>query len=611
MSLPGGSAGKLGNRYENWWTVLQLLRVLRGESNSIRIEAPGVEKAEFVMRVKEHLEFHQAKLKGQWTISLLGGKKHRLLQAIFKDLQKNNAQFFFVSTDGAPELRELAERARNAESLWEFERYYLESTIQQENFARLKSFWNCPSNEIAYDVLRRIYIKTIDEDNIRSLVSSEIALLFEGNISGIEHVLRCFTEDYIEQTITQDYVLTYLDKNGYRNFRSTLIKDYSIHQQLVKYYKKLNNEIYFTPSFFGDYKSIRLSDVYVPVQVNNSDLTSVFEALLKNRFNLLLGGIGSGKTSLVNYLVSVLAESQFYGNLHKDIPNEVRELLPSLPIRLAFSEIALNGVTVSDRPEDLIWEHLRLDLIAKLGSKVPIQDILDYLQEFSQDTGVFFLIDGLDDVTEFDNRRLTIIRALNHVAKKYPKCRILVTARSHIGDDQEHRLQYFTKLELMPFSNAKIHQFIEKLNQVIDTAKSDNNSLQACLKNYNGLAEFASTPLLLTVMANFHGYQGILPGDRAKFFAEIWNLLIDSWQRQRLGNAADSHSSSTYIRLENFHSEHGRIKLAMENLAFQVYYKQRDIEKPLISEGEMLVAIRPVLDSDCNCFRPTMLIEYL
>ena len=33
MTLPGGAANKLGNRYEAYWTVRQLLQVLAGEAS--------------------------------------------------------------------------------------------------------------------------------------------------------------------------------------------------------------------------------------------------------------------------------------------------------------------------------------------------------------------------------------------------------------------------------------------------------------------------------------------------------------------------------------------------------------------------------------------------
>ena len=44
MTLPGGPADKLGNRYETWWTVSECVRLLRGGTDTIRIEDPGGRK---------------------------------------------------------------------------------------------------------------------------------------------------------------------------------------------------------------------------------------------------------------------------------------------------------------------------------------------------------------------------------------------------------------------------------------------------------------------------------------------------------------------------------------------------------------------------------------
>ena len=41
MTLPGGPADKLGNRYERWWTLSELMRLLHGDAEAIRIEAPA------------------------------------------------------------------------------------------------------------------------------------------------------------------------------------------------------------------------------------------------------------------------------------------------------------------------------------------------------------------------------------------------------------------------------------------------------------------------------------------------------------------------------------------------------------------------------------------
>ena len=46
MTLPGGPAAKLGHRYEMWWTLSELVRMLRGETDSLRLEPPGEDDVE-------------------------------------------------------------------------------------------------------------------------------------------------------------------------------------------------------------------------------------------------------------------------------------------------------------------------------------------------------------------------------------------------------------------------------------------------------------------------------------------------------------------------------------------------------------------------------------
>ena len=127
MPLTGGPANKLGNRYELWWTALQLIRILDGEAQSIRIEDPVVDKAEFVLTFRGHRERHQAKRShpnGKWSLASL--RNEGLLQAMFDQLfNKPDARFVFVSGSDAPELRELTQRARDAESPEEFESVFI------------------------------------------------------------------------------------------------------------------------------------------------------------------------------------------------------------------------------------------------------------------------------------------------------------------------------------------------------------------------------------------------------------------------------------------------------------------------------------------------------
>jgi len=144
MPLPGGASDKLGNRYELWWTVSQLIHILNAKADSIRIEDPGADKAEFVVTSGARRELHQAKrshTSGKWSLSTLGSAKYELLQTIFNELSGNDDQFIFVSGSDAPELRELAHRASSASDLNEFESVFVKAKTQEADFKKLRSYW--------------------------------------------------------------------------------------------------------------------------------------------------------------------------------------------------------------------------------------------------------------------------------------------------------------------------------------------------------------------------------------------------------------------------------------------------------------------------------------
>ena len=110
MPLPGGPSDKFGNRYELWWTVSQLVRMLLGKAESIRIEDPGVTKAEFVIVRNGRRELHQAKRSHpdcKWSIAFLGRPDMQLLQSMFEQLSGNDARFVFASSSDAGELKEI------------------------------------------------------------------------------------------------------------------------------------------------------------------------------------------------------------------------------------------------------------------------------------------------------------------------------------------------------------------------------------------------------------------------------------------------------------------------------------------------------------------------
>ena len=121
----------------------EFVRILRGDTEAIRIEDPSVEKAEFVVTTGTQRELHQAKRshpKGKWSLAAL--RDDGLLEAIGKQLAGNNDRFVFVSGSDAPELSALCDDAIGAASVEELERDFL-AEERKKSFKTLLDTWKC------------------------------------------------------------------------------------------------------------------------------------------------------------------------------------------------------------------------------------------------------------------------------------------------------------------------------------------------------------------------------------------------------------------------------------------------------------------------------------
>ena len=221
MTLPGGPADKLGNRYEKWWTLSEFIRMLHGDTEAIRIEDPGVEKAEFVVTTGTRRELHQVKLShptGKWSVAAL--RHDGLLEAIGKQLAGNNDRFVFASGSDARALSALCDAAKAAESVEELKCAFLEAKERKKNFEALLDDWECDP-PTAIDILKRIEVRTIDERGLEITVRLAVPALFLTNSNKVVDALRAVAEDSVHRTITREELIDQLSQRGYQLRRLT------------------------------------------------------------------------------------------------------------------------------------------------------------------------------------------------------------------------------------------------------------------------------------------------------------------------------------------------------------------------------------------------------
>ena len=215
MPLRGGPADKRGNRYENWWTVSQFIRIIERRAESIRIEDLTVDKAEFVVVSGDYRELHQVKLhgpSGKWSLS---SALRDLLQKMFYQLANDKTRFIFVSGSDAPDLKELTERARDAKNENEFESVFVRAQSQRNVLQKIKGIWHNTDTATAYAILKRIEVRTIDETGIEDQVRASLSALFLAEPKNVCDVLRSFVADSIHRDINRKDLISHLEDKGF------------------------------------------------------------------------------------------------------------------------------------------------------------------------------------------------------------------------------------------------------------------------------------------------------------------------------------------------------------------------------------------------------------
>ena len=296
MPLCGGPSNKLGNRYELWWTVSQLVRIIDGQAESIRLEEPTVEKAEFVVTAGDHQEFHQAKRshsKGKWILSYLGSEG--LLWAMFDQLSRNpKARFVFVSGSDAPELRKLTEGAGDAKSLEEFEVKFVKG--HKKALTKLRSFWCDTDTATAYEILQRIEVRTIDEIGLKEQVQGALQVQFLNNPNDVCDALRSIVEDSIHKTIGREHLIAILRDRGFTLRKLTRPDDAPV----------LVSEA--TDSYLKAARRKLIQGALIHRESTRELLTKIKEDTTKGVDCVLTGKAGGGKTGCVVECVEALRQ---------------------------------------------------------------------------------------------------------------------------------------------------------------------------------------------------------------------------------------------------------------------------------------------------------------
>ena len=314
MPLPGGPSDKYGNRFEGKWTAYCITQVMAEEADSIRLEPPGTEGegGEFTLRKAGTVEYHQVKRQharpGAWSITELAG--NGVLRHAFLKTSDPNGRYIFVSTISTGILATLIDDARRAESLAEFREYFLNDD-KTEAWANLRREWHDLIQEetdndgaaspedlesaherIAYEHIKRIRIRTSDEDTLTEIVETALRTVVRSDPATVRHALCDMALENIHATLYADVLWAHIEGLGHRRV------DYSRDTSVLAAVEELN----------ARYESM-IKGIRRGITIPREEVSMVMDILKGNGRKtsaLVSGEAGVGKTCVLGQAIHQL-----------------------------------------------------------------------------------------------------------------------------------------------------------------------------------------------------------------------------------------------------------------------------------------------------------------
>jgi len=257
---------------------------------------------------------------------------------------------------------------------------------------------------------------------------------------------------------------------------------------------------------------------------------SVGEALQRCPQRLvILGGPGTGKTTLLSYLALKFARAQAEGKLGLD----ERRLPILIPLR-ELSRLKL-PLTAENLPA--------LCTAPELAEACPE----DFFRDRLLAGDCIVLLDGMDEVTDESERR-RVAEGIDDLMNNYRSNRYVVTSRPlgyrgvALSGCAEFEICDFTDDDVEAFARGwclsvelGIRGVEREASEAVARRRADREAdeLIAAIQANEHVRRLTVNPLLLTIVAMVHRYRGTLPNRRVELYDECIQVLLGYWDEAK------------------------------------------------------------------------------
>jgi HEAT repeat protein len=258
------------------------------------------------------------------------------------------------------------------------------------------------------------------------------------------------------------------------------------------------------PVFDSDWNSI---GVLLPAVIADSGEDTLNKS--SQRRIIILGGLGTGKTTVLAHLIDSQAQQA------RDDP------AAQLPIFISLPDLADSGKTLQEY------------LLFIVKSMRAHERYAEVLWKAIEDGQAFVCLDGLDEVAP--KQRPQIIRLINELATESSNTWIIGSRFTEYKGGQFRRGQ-FTEWELQPLDHTLRQQLaqrlIPKIHQLLRGTREITNDESSVfvqqLEAHPRASAWGENPLLFSIAVVVFASTGTLPSSRTLLYQQITNAVLET-----------------------------------------------------------------------------------